>query len=131
MAQHKVTWASVKCTAERPTTGAKLIITRAKAKQLLEILTTEFKLESQRIVPAIKRELEHGSHDTHIGFYVDDNDADGFIALQCASMQLTFNLIDYYDDRDQNDKPFNDKECSVCPYCDPERINCSHRKEVC
>lgn len=94
MAQKKITWSTVKCTAERPTEGAELIITRAKAKQLLEILTTEYK--SFSIASAIKKELECGSHDTHIGFYVDGNDIEGYEALQNACMQLVFNHINYY-----------------------------------
>ena len=102
MAQKKVTWAAVKCTAERPAVGAELIITRVKAKRLLEILTTKYKYESSLIVPAIKRELEHSSHDTHIGFYVDDNDVEGYEALQNACIQLVFSYINVYDDRDKD-----------------------------
>lgn len=128
----KVNWNTVHSLMEPPLVGAKFIITRARAKQLYEILKTEFPTESKKIAPAIKREIEQGNHDTHICFYVDDNDGDSYIALQCASMHLIFNTMDYYDHRPTTDeKPFKGKECSVCPYCDPERNNCSHRHEVC
>lgn len=71
--------------------GTRLVVTRKRAQQLVDILKSEFNYESSYIVPSIEYELAHGTHDTHISFVIDENDMDGYTAFTYACVLSTVN----------------------------------------
>lgn len=75
------------------TDKSRYVITRSKAQDLLCILCGKYPIESSRVTTSINYELEHSQHDTHISFYVDNNDVDGLTAIQYACTLLIFNYI--------------------------------------
>lgn len=85
-----ITGATVTSTAEKPEHGVRYVITRARALSLMNILHEEFPMESSRVVPIIKHELEHGTHNTHICFYVPESDCDAICVIPLACAQLLF-----------------------------------------
>lgn len=79
----------------KPEHRSRFVITRKKAKDLVEILTKDYPTESSLLIPRINYELGHASHDTHLAFYIDDDSVDEITALQLASMELVFTHIEY------------------------------------
>lgn len=65
------------------------VLTRTRAKHLLPLLEA-YPRESKSLVQDITYELEHGDDDTHIAFYIDDNDLDTVTALQFACLDYVF-----------------------------------------
>ena len=74
----------------KPEHSTRFVITRKKAAALVDILTKDYSKESALLVPRINYELHHGSHDTHIAFYADEDNVDELTAIQLACMQLMF-----------------------------------------
>ena len=65
------------------------VLTRTRAKHLLPLLEA-YPQEAKSLIQDITYELEHGDDDTHIAFYVADNNLDAAIALQFACLDYVF-----------------------------------------
>lgn len=65
------------------------VLTRTRAKHLLPLLE-DYPQESKSLIQDITYEMEHGDDDTHIAFYIDDNDIDTLTALQFVCLDYVF-----------------------------------------
>ena len=80
----------VKTTPTNPEHGVEFTIGRNLARRMLKHLSEEFELESRRVRPSLRAALKQWPRHNTITFTVDEEDLDGYIAIQLTCMELVF-----------------------------------------
>lgn len=73
----------------------RLVTTRARATQMLEIMKKEFPRMTEHLRERIDYELKNSEHDKYVAFYIYDDNVDEATALQLTCMQMCFTYIDW------------------------------------